>query len=229
VRSAVFGPEPDPALVAGFISSKLFVTKLPLSPAKLAGLEPAGGPKKDYVFLSGSTGGAGKYQFGWVQELYLDNGTYGSRYEFVLYLFFHDGALEFSSRRSGENCLIPVTAVDSAQTPCAQIGQAAVELSSEYVVSGRLPGKKHTWTTSSAFRIRPGMPISEAKTAAAADVRTIDYKNKGELLIGGRNDCQIAALPVICKAITGLGSERFVYRLGRVYAREWRQTEFPDN
>jgi hypothetical protein len=73
------------------------------------------------------------------------------------------------------------------------------------------------------------MPISEAKTAAAADVRTIDYKNKGELLIGGRNDCQIAALPVICKAITGLGSERFVYRLGRVYAREWRQTEFPDN
>jgi len=252
VRSANFGPKPDPAPVVAFLQShSLGTSRVANALGSLADSvggvrpEPAfgpallGEPKKDYVFISGGTGGAGTYRFGWVQKAYDDNGHGLRRFT---YFFVHDGVLELVSRYPNENCLIPRAALASAEklreaqkTCYAQIGQAVVELSGEYTVKGKLPSSaSDTWTTNSTVRILPGMTVSEAKkTAKAALVGALEYKS-GVLLIGGRCDLVVSQrLQMVCNTasgepLTGEGSEWFVLRQGRIYAREWRQTEFPD-
>lgn len=230
VRDATFGPKPTPEQV----SSHLLISHSPTAAhavEKLGGMTETGmilggEPEKDYLYIPGGAGGAGTYQFGWVQREYKELRSPVGVTPFDIYLFFQDGALKFRSRRLDENCLIPADTEAAAEQPCAQIGRRAVALTSAYDVSGSLPSTARGYlTTNGTVRILPGMTVSEAKKAGkAAGVAILEYYiPEGELLIGGK--CDIRAGYRIFKTDA---SESFVLHEGKIEARIWRQTELPD-
>jgi hypothetical protein len=227
VKAAVFGQSPTTAQIETAERLRLYSPgslQQAIGTAVAPFATASGAPHRVYLYFPESAGGAGSYQFGWAQELMVEeHGQLGQVAHDYYYAFFQDGVPTFYSRKSFnrclsddcrtwdsvvrnplDNCLVPANTAGSAGKTCAQLGDA-VEMASDYTVQ----------ESNGTFVVRSGMTVSDVKRAAKAVGAFFKDHSPDRLSIG------------TSLAIPG-PLEVFLLRDGRVYARKLHQDEFPN-
>jgi hypothetical protein len=243
VTNAQFGPIPDSDQISSLRYLMVFENStigkvLGHNISSLA--RPSGAPQKAYLYLPGSEGAPGTYQFGWAQAMEVDGSQsgFGNSQNTVLekdyyYAFILNGKPAYYSRDRMGTCRADTISLrgrdfnDFCGTPKIEFIKAdgncfvplpdngnATASCSQIGTGVEMSSGYSLQGRDSTVSILPGMSASDVKRAGKTSGAVFTDRSPDSVIL-----CDDVSLPGHCGA--------FLLRGGKVYARRYLQMEFP--